>query len=99
MYKIPPKKALETIADEITRLPVRPGDVYKYKDTTLYAVTEVTCGAGSLRGSYFVSYRKVEERRPCNFEFSGYDIRFIKELDEFCESMVMYSGQNSLYEL
>lgn len=101
MIQRPKKKSIETIQDELSRLPVRVGDVWKYKDGTLYWVSIVSSGAGSVRGNYFVQYTMVlETEKPFHFipAVDSYvpKVYFTKEIEEFCESMTMYSGSNSI---
>ena len=99
MYKVPPKKSIETIKEELSHIAVRPGDVYKYSDGTLYSVASVSYGAGSVRGNYFVTFTKVEENvEQFHFRFHDPIVFFTKEMNEFLESNTMYSGQNSQYD-
>ena len=96
----PKKKSIETISDEMTRLPVRAGDVFRYKFGSLYAVTSVVYGAGTLRGNYLVCYAMCTEtdKELSIFSYFSPKIEFCKEIGEFCEDMTMYSGQNATIE-
>lgn len=93
--KIPPKKPIPEIINELNHLPIRNGDVYTYTDGTLYWVTGVSYGSGSLRGNFLINYIKVEEREDFHFVPVLPIVTFTKEIEEFQGNMRMRSGSNS----